>query len=326
MTCGPLAEVPNVELDIAGLPDVEVRTRDGRSFDVDSFKNMPILKSFDTAQHRCADGYSKDRTTHIESLTFSVNCQSSGTFFPDFTGARFCLPIQCSNSFLPELAYTEVINGSDSFFFGDQVTLNCEEGHTIDGEVGGKTSFKLDCLANLQKLRTAHLADKEALENKFREEQEKEKRSLEELRKAEALVAKEKQSLEELRKSHTADKEVTQKEHAAELQKLRTAHAVEKDAWQKKAAHCEWRHKFAVQCIGLSSVGAWFRPSRDSQLCAHNEGPVLSVFLKICGQIEYPFHHYNRSHALALIIAITVSFAIATGVELVSSFSLHYWI
>ena len=31
-------------------------------------------------------------------------------------------------------------------------------------------------------------------------------------------------------------------------------------------------------------------------------------------------------HALALIIAITVSFAIATGVELVSSFSLHYWI
>ncbi len=110
VNCGVLSELENVELNLDNFPDLHVRTWDGKDPEIDRFKGLPILQSHDTAQYTCAAGYSTDRTTHIESKTFDVACESTGI---EATG--ICNPVQTlhiySNAYIEK--YGKAVDSMD---------------------------------------------------------------------------------------------------------------------------------------------------------------------------------------------------------------------
>jgi len=147
--CGGLPKVSHVEKKLDQSPLLELKTWLGNEPEIDVLFGTPILMSNDKATYTCAEGYSTDGTTHLESQAFTVYCDTSGLFSPAVSeGASFCVPIKCDNTFIPEVANTEASGALDKYVYGDVLTMKCSEGHTIGGELTGVTSFDLTCEAN----------------------------------------------------------------------------------------------------------------------------------------------------------------------------------
>ncbi len=93
----------------------------GQGDDVDLSKDLAAREY--RGQYRCVDGYSTDRTTHIESETFSVHRLSSGLFNPELANTRHVL--------LRGPRHAQVRRGLHRRW-----------------QLGGRTPFKLKCFDN----------------------------------------------------------------------------------------------------------------------------------------------------------------------------------
>lgn len=110
------------------------------------------LMSFDFVEYTCAEGHSTDGTTHRESADFRVVCEPSGLFAPPISpDASFCVPIECDNTFIPEVSHTVIpahYDGIDKYHYGEVVEFECQDGYTLGGQVGGENKFSLNCESN----------------------------------------------------------------------------------------------------------------------------------------------------------------------------------
>jgi len=124
----------------------------GNEAEIDVLYGTPIMMSFDQATYACAEGYSTDGTTHRESKDFRVLCEASGLFAPPIShGAAFCVPIECDNTFIPEVSHTIIpahFDGVDKYHYGEDIQFQCQDGYTLGGQVGGEQQFNLTCEAN----------------------------------------------------------------------------------------------------------------------------------------------------------------------------------
>jgi len=144
--CGAVAPLSYISETLGGTPEVRIVTFAGNEPEMSVLYGTAILQSFDQVTYECREGYSTDGTTHVESKTFRVICEGSGLFNPPLTpDAEYCVPIQCDNTFIPEISQTHVPNPQGTYVFGDSVHFECNEGHTIGGEVGASSSFALTC-------------------------------------------------------------------------------------------------------------------------------------------------------------------------------------
>jgi len=149
--CGivPAHTMQNLMLGDDGNPSLTVKTWLGNDPEIDVLYSMPIVFSFDSIEFTCADGHSADGTTHAESKTFNVRCEGSGLFDKPLTGDHnYCLPIECDNTFLPEISHAEAKDPFGKYVFGNKVEFECRSGYTLGGKVGDPASFELDCLAD----------------------------------------------------------------------------------------------------------------------------------------------------------------------------------
>jgi len=144
-----VAAIAHISETLEGTPDVRVVTFAGNVPEIAVLFGNAILESFDQVTYTCRDGYSTDGTTHVESKTFRVICEGSGLFNPPLTAdAEYCVPVQCDNTFIPDISQTNVPNPQSAYVFGDSVHFECSNGHTIGGQVGGAASFTLTCEAD----------------------------------------------------------------------------------------------------------------------------------------------------------------------------------
>jgi CUB/sushi domain-containing protein len=149
-SCGRVPVLPNVELEFSStLPLLDVALwYVSDEIEMDPMYNVPVLHSLDKVTFTCAEGYSTDGSTHVESQTFTVDCLTSGIYNPPLMNETFCVKVECDNSFIPEISHTVVLNSTAKYYYGDAVTFACAEGFTIGGEVGAERRFELDCLAS----------------------------------------------------------------------------------------------------------------------------------------------------------------------------------
>jgi len=150
--CGSLLNLKHVEQTLDAKPLLDVKTFYANEPEIDVLYGTPILMSFDAATYTCAEGYSTDGTTHHESMDFRVLCEGSGLFAPPISvDAAFCVPVECDNTFIPEVSHTFIpahADGIDKYHYGESLTFQCQEGYTLGGQVGGEKEFSLDCEAN----------------------------------------------------------------------------------------------------------------------------------------------------------------------------------
>jgi len=144
--CGNLVELPNLEMTLDNLPVFEVETWLGNEPETSVLFGTPILMSYDQATYTCGTGHSVDGTTHAESKDFIVYCEGSGLFSPPLVeGSEYCVPIVCDNTFIPAISHTQVADALGTYTYGSVADFSCEQGYTLDGEVGGVASFELTC-------------------------------------------------------------------------------------------------------------------------------------------------------------------------------------
>jgi len=149
--CGSVLNLAHTEQTLENVPVLKVKTFLGNDPEIDVLYSTPILMSFDQVTYTCAEGYSTDGTTHQESKDFRCVCEASGLFAPPLSPeASYCVPIECDNTFIPEVSHSFIpanLDGPDKYTYQQAVTLECQDGYTIGGEVGGGKTFSLTCEA-----------------------------------------------------------------------------------------------------------------------------------------------------------------------------------
>jgi len=150
--CGSVLNLKHTEQTLDGTPVLDVKTFYGNEAQIDVLYSTPILQSFDFVTYTCAEGHSTDGTTHRESQDFRVLCEPSGLFAPSISpDASFCVPVECDNTFIPEVSHTLIpahFDGVDKYHYGESLTFECQDGYTLGGQVGGEKEFSLNCESN----------------------------------------------------------------------------------------------------------------------------------------------------------------------------------
>jgi hypothetical protein len=139
----------NLEMDANDEPVIMIETWKGEDSDIDPMTTLPILKSFDSVEYTCKEGYSTDGGSGPESKSFVIQCTSSGILSRPLNPTKECQPVRCDNFMLPTVPFTTVQNAKESMFeFGDEVIFNCITGYSLNKAIDGPKSFKLPCQSN----------------------------------------------------------------------------------------------------------------------------------------------------------------------------------
>jgi hypothetical protein len=147
--CGPAPRnIQDVERDgRSNMPIIHMQTYSGRVH-YDAMSSAPILKSFDSGTYTCADGYSTDGLVGDQSKTFTVSCLGSGTFSRVLQPTLECQPVQCSNYQNLRMPNSHILNQQSMYVYGQSIRYECATGHTLDGRVGGQSSYEVPCRAD----------------------------------------------------------------------------------------------------------------------------------------------------------------------------------
>jgi CUB/sushi domain-containing protein len=140
--CSPYVQtaeqIPSVStVDFAGYTNV------APEFDV--MTGAAMLLAFDSATYTCADGYSTDGSTSPGSSSFTLTCEPSGKVLPFDTPNLGCVPVKCEGADPNAVPNAQVLNAKDSYVFQDEVSFQCDEGHTLTGIAGGEVMFQSTC-------------------------------------------------------------------------------------------------------------------------------------------------------------------------------------
>jgi len=103
---------------------------------------MPLSLSYPESQTiQCAEGYSTDSSRSAESSSFVVECTADGSLI----NVQACQPVQCNA--MPPMKYINPMV-QVQYVFGQNAAVQCMDGYSDDGTVGGSTSFSTSCLSD----------------------------------------------------------------------------------------------------------------------------------------------------------------------------------